>query len=37
MIECSRNMANDVLVAIPDTPEMDTCAPRVSSTNSKLT
>ena len=30
-------MANEVLVAIPDTPEIDTCAPRVPSTNSKLT
>ena len=37
MIECSRNIANEVLVAIPDTPEIETCAPRVPSTNSKLT
>src|SRR5205814_2750074 len=37
VIECSRNIANEVLVAIPDTPEIDTCAPRVPSTNSKLT
>jgi len=30
-------MANEVLVAIPETPEIETCAPRVPSTNSKLT
>ena len=35
-IECSRNVANDVLVAMPDTPEIDTCPPRVPSTKSKL-
>jgi len=32
-----KNIANDVFVAIPDTPEIDTCAPRLPSTNSKLT
>src|SRR6516165_7613105 len=37
MIECSKNIANEVFVAIPDTPEIDTCAPRVPSRNSKLT
>src|SRR5215472_7004708 len=35
-MECSRNRAKMVLVAIPDTPEIDTWAPRVPSTNSKL-
>ncbi len=30
-------MANDVLVAMPETPEIDTWAPRVPSRNSKLT
>jgi hypothetical protein len=37
MIECNRNIANEVFVAIPDTPEIDTCAPRVPSRNSKFT
>ncbi len=35
-IECSRNVANEVLVAMPDTPEIDTWPPRVPSTKSKL-
>ena len=36
-MECSRNSAKLVLVAMPDTPEIETWAPRVPSTNSKLT
>jgi hypothetical protein len=36
MIECSRNKAKLVLVAMPETPEIETWPPRVPSTNSKL-
>ena len=33
---CSRNSAKLVLVATPEIPEIDTCAPRVPSRNSRL-
>ena len=35
-MEWSRNSAKLVLVAMPETPEMEMWAPRVPSTNSKL-